>query len=152
MSHTLVDQAYLEAINWNIFVHWFYSNHHFFSVLISSLHFPGGSDSKESAYKAGNPGSIPGLERCPGEGNGYPFQYSCLENSMDRSLVGCSPWGCKESETTEQLTLFYEMCLLRSCYNTFHCYLKVVFGWFPKGLQINIFKSILLCFLSCIKD
>ena len=62
MSHTLVDQAYLEAINWNIFVHWFYSNHHFFSVLISSLHFPGGSDSKESAYKAGNPGSIPGLE------------------------------------------------------------------------------------------
>ena len=71
MSHTLVDQAYLEAINWNFFVHWFYRNHHFFSVLISSLHFPGGSDSKEFTYKAGNPGLIPGLGRCPGEGNGY---------------------------------------------------------------------------------
>ena len=44
----------------------------------------GGSDSKESACNAGDPGSIPGLGRFPGEGNGYPLQYSCLENSMDR--------------------------------------------------------------------
>ena len=46
--------------------------------------FPGGSDSKESACNAGNAGSIPGLGRSPVEGNGYPLQYSCLENSMDR--------------------------------------------------------------------
>ena len=46
--------------------------------------FPGGSDSKASAYNAGDPGSIPGLERSPGEGNGNPLQYSCLENPMDR--------------------------------------------------------------------
>jgi len=46
--------------------------------------FPGGSDSKESACNVGNLDSIPGLGRSPGEGNGYPFQYSCLENSMDR--------------------------------------------------------------------
>ena len=46
--------------------------------------FPGGSDGKESACDAGNPDSIPGLGRSPGEGNGYPPQYSCLENSMDR--------------------------------------------------------------------
>ena len=46
--------------------------------------FSGGSDSKESACNAGDPGSIPGLGRSPGEGNGYPLQYSCLENSMDR--------------------------------------------------------------------
>ena len=45
---------------------------------------PGGSDGKESACNAGDPGSIPGWEIYPGEGNGYPFQYSCLENSMDR--------------------------------------------------------------------
>ena len=45
---------------------------------------PSGSDSQESACKAGDPGSIPGLERSPGETNGYPPQYSCLENSMDR--------------------------------------------------------------------
>ena len=45
--------------------------------------FPGGSDRKASAYNVGNPGSIPGLGRSPGEGNGNPLQYSCLENSMD---------------------------------------------------------------------
>ena len=46
--------------------------------------FPGGSEGKASAYIAGDLGSIPGLGRSPGEGNGYPLQYSGLENSMDR--------------------------------------------------------------------
>ena len=45
--------------------------------------FPGGSDSKVSACDAGDQGSIPGLGRSPGEGNGNPLQYSCLENPMD---------------------------------------------------------------------
>ena len=45
--------------------------------------FPGGSDGKESACNAGDPGSIPGLGRSPGEGDGNPLQY-CLGNSMDR--------------------------------------------------------------------
>ena len=45
--------------------------------------FLGGSDYKVSACNEGDPGSIPGLGRSPGEGNGNPFQYSCLENSMD---------------------------------------------------------------------
>ena len=49
---------------------------------------PGGSDSKKLACNAGDPGSIPGLERSPGEGNGNPFQYSCLENPMDREEPG----------------------------------------------------------------
>ena len=48
------------------------------------LDFPGGSDGKVSAYNAGNPGSIPGSERSPGEGNGNPLQDFCLENPMDR--------------------------------------------------------------------
>ena len=48
------------------------------------LGFPGDSDGKESACNAGDPGSIPGLGRYPGEGNGNPLQYSCLENPMDR--------------------------------------------------------------------
>ena len=48
------------------------------------LIFPGGSNSKDSACNAGDPGSIPGLRRSLGEGNDYPLQYSCLENSMDR--------------------------------------------------------------------
>ena len=46
--------------------------------------FPGGSDSKESACNIGDPGSIPGSERSPGEENGNLLQYSCLENSMDK--------------------------------------------------------------------
>ena len=46
--------------------------------------FPGGSDGKASAYNAGDLGSIPGLGRSPGEGNGNPLQYSCLKNPMDR--------------------------------------------------------------------
>ena len=45
--------------------------------------FPGGSDSKASAYNAGDPGSISGSGRSPGEGNGTPLQYSFLENPMD---------------------------------------------------------------------
>ena len=49
-------------------------------------------------------GSIPGSGRSPGEGNGYLFQYSCLENPMDREAWrSYSPWGRKESDTTEQL-------------------------------------------------
>ena len=54
----------------------------------STLGFPGGSDGKESACNTGDPGLIPGLGRSLGGGHGSPLQYSCLENPMDRSLVG----------------------------------------------------------------
>ena len=64
--------------------------------------FPGGSDSKESTWKEGDLGLIPGLRRFPGGGHGNPLQYSCLENPHgQRSLVGYSPWGCNESDMTE---------------------------------------------------
>ena len=57
---------------------------------------------KESACNAGDLGLIPGLGRSPGGGHGNPLQYSCLENPHGwRSLVGCSPWGRTESDTTE---------------------------------------------------
>ena len=55
---------------------------------------------KESARNAGDLGLITGLRRSPGEGKGYPLQYSGLENPMDYS-----PWGHKESDTTERLSL-----------------------------------------------
>ena len=64
---------------------------------------PGGSDSKASAYNAEDPGSIPGLGKSPGEGNGNVLQYSCLENPTGKSLVVYSPWGRKESDITERL-------------------------------------------------
>ena len=53
------------------------------SALSISYGFPGGSEVKASAWNAGDPGSIPGLGRSPGEGNGNPLQYSCLENPME---------------------------------------------------------------------
>ena len=62
-----------------------------------------GSAGKESACNVGDLGLIPGLGRSPGDGKGYPFQYSGLENSMD------SPWGLKESDTTEQLSLTHSL-------------------------------------------
>ena len=59
----------------------------------------GGSDGKESAYNEGDPGSIPGSGRSPGEGNGYPRQYSCLENSMDRRAWQATVHGVTKSQT-----------------------------------------------------
>ena len=57
------------------------------------LGFPGGSDCKEAACNAGDPGLIPGSERFPGGGNGYPLQYSCLENFMDRGAWWATDHG-----------------------------------------------------------
>ena len=64
--------------------------------------FPGGSAGKESACNAGDLGSIPGLQRSPGEGNSYLLQSSCLESSMDRT-----DWDCKESAMTQWLLLHF---------------------------------------------
>ena len=78
-------------------------------MLISSLEgFPGGSDSKESTCSAGDLGSIPGSGRSLGKGNGNPLQYYCLENPTDRGAWWATDRGvCKESDATEQLTLFF---------------------------------------------
>ena len=61
--------------------------------------FPGGSDGKVSAYNARDPGSIPGLGRSSGEGNGNPLQYSCLENSMDREALWATVCGVAKNQT-----------------------------------------------------
>ena len=59
--------------------------------------FPGGSDGKESASNAGDLGSIPGSRRSPGEENGYPLQYSYLENPTDRGAWGATTHGVAKS-------------------------------------------------------
>ena len=61
--------------------------------------FPGGSDGKISACNAGYMDLIPGLRRSPGEGNGYPLQYSCLENLMDRGACWVTVHGVTKSQT-----------------------------------------------------
>ena len=71
------------------------------------LGFPGGSEGKESACSAGDPGSIPGSGRSPEEGIGYPLQYSCLENSMDRGAWRATVHGVAKSRT--QLSNFHSL-------------------------------------------
>ena len=61
--------------------------------------FKGSSDGKASANNAGDPGSIPGLEKTPGEGNGSPLQYSCLENPMDGGAWWAAVHGVAKSRT-----------------------------------------------------
>ena len=61
--------------------------------------FPGGSEGKESACNAGDPGLIPGWGRSPGKANGCPLQYSCLENPMDRGAWGATVHGVAKSWT-----------------------------------------------------
>ena len=61
--------------------------------------FLGSSDGKESACITGDPGSIPGSGISPGEGNGYPLQYSCLENSVNREAWEATVHGTAKSQT-----------------------------------------------------
>ena len=61
--------------------------------------FPGGSDNKASVYNVGDTGSIPGLGRSPGEGNGNPLQDYCLENPMDRGAWKATVHGVAKSWT-----------------------------------------------------
>ena len=67
--------------------------------IVAQSCFPGGSDGKESACNAGDPGSIPGLGKSPGEGNGNPPQYCCLENSMDRGAWCATVLGAAKTRT-----------------------------------------------------
>ena len=94
----------------------------FFILIIyfcDHLGFLGGSDGQESACSSGDPSSIPGLGRSPGEGNGYPLQYFCLENSMDggawwatvHGVVNSQTWLSDGTETTYTLCVCVRMCM-----------------------------------------
>ena len=76
-----------------------------FSLVLSPMGFPGGSMVKNLPANAGDAGSTRGSGSSLGEGNGYPLQYSCLENSMDRGAWQTTVHGSKELDTTKQVTL-----------------------------------------------
>ena len=80
--------------------------------------FPGGSEDKASACNAGDPGSIPGLGRSPGEGNGNLLQYSCLENPMDRGAWQATVHGVAKSRTrlSDFISLHLHLYGLPSCH------------------------------------
>ena len=81
--------------------------------------FPGGSG-KESACSAGDPVSLPGSRRSPGEGNGNPLQYPGLENAMDGGDWQTTIHGVAESDTTERLTLLHFHFFTALCNH--HCH------------------------------
>ena len=75
-------------------------------------YFPGGSDGKASASSVGDQGSIPGLGRSPGEGNGNPLQYSCLENSIDWGAWQATVhWGAKSRTRLSDFTFTFSLSL-----------------------------------------
>ena len=74
---------------------------------MDTLGFPGGSEVKASAWNAGDPSSIPGLGRSPGEGNGNLLHYSCLEMPWTEEPGRLKSIGSKESDTTEQLSVHH---------------------------------------------
>jgi len=70
-----------------------------FLQILVRYRFPGGSEVKASAWNAGDLGSIPGSGRSPGEGNGTPLQYACLENPMERGAWWATVHGVAKSRT-----------------------------------------------------
>ena len=81
--------------------------------------FPGGSKGEESACNPEDVGLIPGSGRSPGEGEGYPHLYSCLENSTDRGAWQATVHGVAELDTTEQLTLSHFQCEIHTAIQRF---------------------------------
>ena len=127
-----------------------------FSYWFGVLYTSSGSDGKESACNVGDLGLIPGLGRSPGGGHGNPLQYSCLEKPHgQKGLVGCSPWGCKELDTTEQLSarahthpskykpftdyIFSKYLPLWACFHS----LNDIF-WWMEILNFNVIPSVFL--------
>ena len=84
--------------------------------------FPHSSVGKESVCKAGDPGSIPGLGRSPGEGNGNPLQYSCLENPMDRGAWQATVHGVARARhnLVTRETESNSLVITLSSFPTFH--------------------------------
>ena len=102
-----------------------------------------GSDGKESACNAGDLDLIPGSGRSPGDWNGEPFQYSCLENPMDREAWGATVHGvAKESGMTEQLTLSLSFLPLLQT----SCFLKNITVVFVRKQFLAISEQF-ICFL-----
>ena len=82
------------------------------------LGFPGGSDRIEFTFNVGDLGSVPGLGRSPGEENGYPLQYSGLENSMDRGAWQATVHGVAGSQTRLSAFHFHLMMQSQICDNS----------------------------------
>ena len=117
--------------------------------------FPNGSAGKASTCSAGDMGLIPGWRRSPGEGSGNPLQYFCLEIPRDRrSLAGYSPWGYKESDTTENnnnktcLNLSYHKLSICIKYNTCFFFKSTIKWDMPVQKTVNHAHTLMMILFS----
>ena len=114
--------AEFSALWWPRWIGWEIHEGGDICIHIAASGFLGSSAGKESACSAGDLCLMLGLGRSSGGGHGSPLQYSCLENPhRQRSLGGYSPWGCKESDTTEQASTAHSWFIplySRNCTNT----------------------------------
>ena len=107
---------------------------------------PGGPDSKESTCNVGDLGSIPVSGRSPGEGNGYPLQYSCLQNPMDRGAWGTAVHTATKNQKQLKRLTNARRCGMRiaedgqSDFKTMNSYVLTIF--------INVLSLLLLCILT----
>ena len=131
----------------------------FFSMhVLLIVGFPGGSDDNESACNVGEPGSIPGLGRSPGEVNGNPLQYSCLENPMDRGAWQSTVHGVAKSWTQLSnftitaylVTKYYFFFFKESQVLVFKCFdsSPQSWSWFNTVILDKLFTFVSLAFLS----
>ena len=91
-----IQELVMDSLAWRAVIHGVTKSQTQLSYLAC---FPGGSEVKASASNEGDPGSIPRSGRSPGEGNGNPLQYSCLENPMDRGAWQATVHGAAKSQT-----------------------------------------------------
>ena len=89
------------------------------AFIMVTMGFPSDSDSKESACNVGDTGSTPGSERSPGEGNGNPLQYSCLENAMDRGAWRGTVHGITKSQAQLNKWHFQFLKSINNCTKIF---------------------------------
>ena len=111
--------------------------------------FPGGSEDKASACNAGDPGSISGLGRSPGEGNGNPLQYSCLENPMDKEPGGLQPMGSQRVGHDWATSLHFMLGII--CYHHLEILSSFIhpFIWLHQVLVVACGIFIKLCESFC---
>ena len=121
--------------------------------------FPAGSDSEESAFNAGDPGSVPELGRSPGKGNGYRLQYSCLENPLDRRAWCATVHGVAKSQIWlsdlhfdfSVLSIFYmSVVIARNSIKSAVRFIVtgLLYWWwqvFPVGAVLSLVASLFWC-------
>ena len=115
--------SYLKKFLFKSFAHLQIRQFVFLLWSFQSCNFPGCSVGKESACNTGNMGLIPGLGRSPGGGHGSPLQYFSLANPCRQRS---SPWGCKESDTIEQLNTAKEFVI----YSGYQIFIRYMIGKF----------------------